>query len=347
MTINENKHKRYWRFLAIMFITGMPTSITYAQSQISCFVPVMNENGARLMSPYGADRSGRAGASAGYHQGLDIVNNLTGGSPENNPAKAGHAGKLSFKFKGSGGNWVADQSPTDLYNTVYFHLAHKDFQKFAYSGRTVQAGETVGYIGNTGTQGAKVNDRQGAHLHLGMTVRGSIVQQAGQGGRVMATGGCPTCGTKSRPPLSAAAISSAKNDTWYFVNPEPFLHKRIPIPADLAASYRGYFQSRADQTQTLPNNCQIDNSALNIAENQAPMTTGSGTSNSGAEAGIGSFRTEGEDFAASEAAEGERSNLLNLSRIVGDEAKVASLNTGGSDNLAFVFSHLILAEQQQ
>lgn len=325
----------------------MPTSITYAQSQISCFVPVMNENGARLMSPYGADRSGRAGASAGYHQGLDMVNNLTGGSPENNPAKAGHAGKLSFKFKGSGGNWVAVRSPTDLYNTVYFHLAHKDFQKFAYSGRTVQAGETVGYIGNTGTQGAKVNDRQGAHLHLGMTVRGSIVQQAGQGGRVMATGGCPTCGTKSRPPLSAAAISSAKNDTWYFVNPEPFLHKRIPIPADLAASYRGYFQSRADKTQTLPNNCQIDNSALNVAENQAPMTTGSGTSNSGAEAGIGSFRTEGEDFAASEAAEEERSNLLNLSRIVGDDAKVASLNTGGSDNLAFVFSHLILAEQQQ
>lgn len=343
----EREHKRYRQYLAIIFIAATPISITYAQAQMACFVPVMNENGIRLMSPYGANRTGRAGASAGYHQGLDIINNYTGGSPENNPAMAGHAGKLSFKFKGSGGNWVAIRSPSDLYNSVYFHLAHKDFQKFAYAGKTVTAGETVGYIGNTGTRGEKVNDRQGAHLHLGMTVRGSIVQQAGQGGRVMATGGCPTCGAKSRPPLSAQAIAEAKNDTWYFVNPEPFLHKRIPIPAYLAASYREYFQSRADKTQTLPNNCQIDNSALNIAENQSPMSTGSGTSSSGAEAGLGSFRTDGEDFAISEAAEEQRSNLVNLSRIVGDEAQMASLNIRGSDNLTFIFSHLILAEQQQ
>lgn len=35
---------------------------------------IMNPSGQRVSSPYGVDRTGRAGASAGYHQGMDIVN---------------------------------------------------------------------------------------------------------------------------------------------------------------------------------------------------------------------------------------------------------------------------------
>ena len=37
-------------------------------------VDLMNVSGWVVTSPYGVDRTGHSGASAGYHQGLDMVN---------------------------------------------------------------------------------------------------------------------------------------------------------------------------------------------------------------------------------------------------------------------------------
>ncbi|WP_234625054.1 M23 family metallopeptidase (plasmid) [Agrobacterium rosae] len=312
-----------------------------AGGQMACLVPLMKDNGVQLMSPYGADRSNRPGASKGMHQGLDIVNGFTGGNVENNPIYAGHGGKTTFRLNGAGGNWVSVRAENDKYNTVYYHLAHKDLDTFRQQNPTVAAGDTIGYMGNTGTSG-EGHGTGGTHLHLGMTVRGSVLQSAGAGGRVMATGACPTCGSKSRPPLSASEISSAANDSWYFVNPEPFLDKQIPVPAALQSGYPGYFSERADPSKTLPTTCSLDPA---IATSQ-PMSTGSGTSVSNAEAGLGSYRNEGEDFASSQASGDTRSIYLDLARVALDEAQAASLGMSAQNQLASAVAHMIVNEQR-
>lgn len=309
--------------------------------QIACLVPLMKDNGIQLMSPYGADRSHRAGASKGMHQGLDIVNGFTSGNVEDNPIYAGNAGKTTFRLNGAGGNWVSVRAPNDLYNTVYYHLAHKDLDTFRQKNPEVKAGDTIGYMGNTGTSG-EGNGTSGTHLHLGMTVRGSVLQSAGAGGRVMATGSCPTCGSKSRPPLSASEIAGAAADSWYFVNPEPFLDKQIPVPESLRAGYPGYFAERADPTKTLPTTCSLDPS---IATSQ-PMSTGSGTSIANAESGLGSYRNEGTDFATSQIAGDTRSIYLDLARVALDEVQSASLGMSAQNQLASAVAHMIVNEQR-
>lgn len=308
--------------------------------QIACLVPLMKDNGIQLMSPYGADRSHRAGASKGMHQGLDIVNGFTQGNAEDNPIYAGHGGKTTFRLNGAGGNYVAIRAPNDLYNTVYYHLAHKDLDTFRQKNPTVQPGATIGYMGNTGTSGE--GSKSGIHLHLGMTVKGSVLQSAGGGGRIMATGGCPTCGTKSRPPLSSSEISNAAADSWYFVNPEPFLDKQIPVPEALRSGYPGYFSERADPSKTLPTTCSLDPS---IAAGQ-PMSTGSGTSVSNAESGLGSYRNEGEDFATSQVSGDTRSIYLDLARVNLDELQAANLSMSSQNQLASTLAHMIVTEQR-
>lgn len=309
--------------------------------QIACLVPLMKDNGIQLMSPYGADRSSRPGASKGFHQGIDIVNGFTDGNVEDNPIYAGHGGKTTFRLGGAGGNWVAIRAPNDLYNTVYYHLAHKDLEAFRQKDGEVRPGETIGYMGNTGTSG-EGSGSSGTHLHLGMTVRGSVLGQAGGGGRVMATAGCPTCGTKSRPPLSASEIESAADDAWYFVNPEPFLDKQIPVPEALRAGYPGYFAERTDPSKTLPTTCSLDAS---IAAGQ-PMSTGSGTSLANAASGLGSYRNEGADFAGNQASGDTRSIYLELARATLDEAQAGSLGGGSQGQLSSTMAHMIVNEQR-
>ena len=76
------------------------------------------------------------------------------------------------------------------------------------------------------------------------------------------------------------------------------------------------------------------------------MSTGSGTSVSNAESGLGSYRNEGADYAASMASGDSRSAYLDLARTVLDEAQASSLGSSTQGQLASAVAHMIVNEQR-
>ncbi len=75
-----------------------------------------------------------------------------------------------------------------------------------------------------GTMGCKGMDSCAPHLHLGALLKGSTLSTTGTNGRVWREGS-----RKSTSPLTGDAIKEALPQAWYFVNPEPFLPRQIPI----------------------------------------------------------------------------------------------------------------------
>lgn len=206
--------------------------------------PVMSSSGAAVTSPYGMDRTGRA--SAGYHQGLDLVNSVGMGDP----IYAGVAGKVIVAGAGSGGmNRVVIETSDGSQRFVFMHLAsiHRDVR---VPNATVQPDTQIGTMGNTGTRAI--------HLHLSALMSGDKLQSAGVESRVWAsTAGW--VGTKSAQPLSADQIAGVAPDSFYFVNPEPFLPERVPFRPNLLTAYADQGLVRPDGL-TLPNNCAVEGS---------------------------------------------------------------------------------------
>ena len=77
---------------------------------------IMSPAGQRVSSPYGVDRTGRRGASNGYHQGLDVVNSQGAGTP----IYSGSSGPTKFYHFGGGGN-IADVTSGDT-RFLYLHM---------------------------------------------------------------------------------------------------------------------------------------------------------------------------------------------------------------------------------
>lgn len=207
--------------------------------------PIMSSNGATVSSPYGMDRTGRA--SAGYHQGLDLVNNVGRGDP----IYAGVSGKVIVTGAGSGGmNRVVVETSDGFQRFIFMHLSsiHRDVR---VPNATVEPDTQIGTMGDTGSPGA-------VHLHLGSLMSGDKLQSAGVESRVWAsTAGW--VGTKSAQPLSADQIAGAAPESFYFVNPEPFLPERVPFRPNLLTAYADQGLVRPDGL-TLPNNCAVEGS---------------------------------------------------------------------------------------
>lgn len=210
--------------------------------------PLMSSSGAAVTSPYGMDRTGRA--SAGYHQGLDLVNNVGMGDP----IFAGVSGKVIVAGAGSGGNRVVVETSDGSQRFVFMHLAsiHRDVR---VPGATVQPDTQIGTMGNSGTAAV--------HLHLSALMSGDKLQSAGVSSRVWPSAS-GWGGTKSQQPLSADQISAAAPDSFYFVNPEPFLPERVPFRPNLLTAYADQGLVRPDGL-TLPNNCAVEGSANRLS----------------------------------------------------------------------------------
>ncbi|WP_082171541.1 M23 family metallopeptidase [Methylobacterium indicum] len=193
-------------------------------------VDIMSPGGQRVSSPFGVDRSGRPGASAGYHQGLDIVNSQGAGTP----IYSGSSGSVKYRNFGKGGV-IADVVSGDT-RFLYLHMNVATFQN--RQSPTIAAGEQVG------TMGCKGMDHCAPHLHLGTLLKGSALSASGTNGRVWSEGS-----RKSSSPLTADAIKSAVPSAWYYVNPEPFLPRQIPI----TAKYKDMAGGPRDTT--LPKTC--------------------------------------------------------------------------------------------
>lgn len=225
-------------------------------------VPVMTEAGEQVMSPFGVDRSSSPGASAGYHQGLDITNNAGRGDP----ILAGVYGRVFVSKSGSGGNVVGVETDDGKQRFLFFHL----------DGRNVRVGDEVEPDTVVGIQGSTGVSYTAVHLHLSALLRGSELRDMGNSGGRVWRSASGWAGTKSSSPLTASQISGAVPDDFYFVNPETFLHHRIPF--NVPPRYEAQGIIRPDN-MTLAPTCEpsdeyFDRSAIRSANGGTSLSDG-------------------------------------------------------------------------
>ena len=114
----------------------------------------------RITSRYGWRISPITG-KRGFHSGLDIA------APTGTPIGAGMSGRVSsVGYSAVFGNYVIISHHSN-YRTLYAHLSSIKTRSGAY----VSAGQTIGYVGNTGQS-------TGPHLHFQVYKNGSTINPA-------------------------------------------------------------------------------------------------------------------------------------------------------------------------
>ena len=83
---------------------------------------------------------------------------------EGTPIYASRGGLVEYAvYSPSAGNFV-QINHGDGYRSIYMHMTHY----IVSSGQYVQAGQTIGYVGNTGAS-------RGNHLHFGISYNGVYI----------------------------------------------------------------------------------------------------------------------------------------------------------------------------
>ena len=95
------------------------------------------------------------------HQGVDL------GAPRGTPIIASRSGKIVFATWNKSAGYYVKIDHGDGFASVYMHMTHYIVKK----GETVKAGQTIGYVGSTGTS-------TGNHLHFGISYKGTYVNPA-------------------------------------------------------------------------------------------------------------------------------------------------------------------------
>lgn len=303
--------------LVSVLLLFQPASV-YAQSCLA--VPIMSEPGERVMSPYGVDRSMRPGASAGYHQGLDIVNSAGRGDP----IFAGIHGTVFVAKGGSGGNKVGVTSSDGTQRFIYFHLDSMNVRV----GDTVAPDTVVGIQGSTGVSYTAV------HLHLSSLLRGDVLRTFGNAGRVWRTQH-GWVGTKRSSPLSAAQIGSALPNDYYFVNPETFLHHRIPM--SLPGAYIQQGLSRPDGL-TLPPTCAPSSEFFDMSA--ARSANGGVSLSDGLSADAGYFSPE---ESVNAAVQEFKEAAINLAQVAAGDLSRQNIVAEADDHRALGWAGLVAA----
>ncbi len=117
-------------------------------------------NYTRFSSPYGY-RIHPVYKDWRFHYGVDLS------APSGTPIIASRGGTVvTAKYSSSAGYYVTIDHG-DGFQTIYMHMTHYVVKK----GDTVSAGQTIGYVGSTGTS-------TGPHLHFGVKYNGSYVNPA-------------------------------------------------------------------------------------------------------------------------------------------------------------------------
>ncbi|WP_193087208.1 M23 family metallopeptidase [Advenella sp. FME57] len=113
------------------------------------FLDTPLESNVRINSDFGYRLHPVSGKWAG-HQGLDYA------APKGTPIRATARGKISFIGLQKGYGKVIFIEHNDKYSTVYAHQSR--FNKGLKIGSLIEQGQTIGYVGSTGTS-------SGPHLH--------------------------------------------------------------------------------------------------------------------------------------------------------------------------------------
>lgn len=95
------------------------------------------------------------------HNGVDL------GAPKGTPIIASRGGKITIATWNNSAGYYVKIDHGDGFASVYMHMTHYIVKK----GDTVKAGQTIGYVGSTGTS-------TGNHLHFGIMYKGTYVNPA-------------------------------------------------------------------------------------------------------------------------------------------------------------------------
>jgi hypothetical protein len=213
------------------------------------------------------DRTGRA--SAGYHLGLDLVNS------------AG-AGDLVF----AGVDGVVVRSHADSTNSVFIETSdgrqrvgflHGQARRVAL-GDAVLSDTGVITMGDTGSPGA-------VHLHLEVHVSGEVMASLGEAaGRIWPLASrAAFFGDKGSSGLLGSTLEGTAPAAFYVVNPETYLHTRIPFRPNILAAYAPQGLDRPDGL-TLEPTCAPSSDMLfnaGMASSNGGFTPGGGWSDFG------------------------------------------------------------------
>ena len=95
------------------------------------------------------------------HKGVDL------GAPRGTPIIATRSGKVTIATWNNSAGYYVKIDHGDGFASVYMHMTHYIVKK----GESVKAGQTIGYVGSTGTS-------TGNHLHFGIMYNGTYVNPA-------------------------------------------------------------------------------------------------------------------------------------------------------------------------
>ena len=233
----------------------------------TCFDRDLMAGTLNATSPFGVDRTGRA--SAGYHLGLDLVSSNGNGTP----VFAGVPGTVVLSAANRT-NSVFVETPDGRQRVGYLHGSARRVAQ----GDSVLPDTVVITQGDTGTPGA-------VHLHLEVHVAGEVIAAMGESaGQVWPLNSREAFfGNKSSSGLAGASLEGAAPAPFYVVNPETYLHGRVPFRDSIlsAEQYAAQGFSRPDGL-TLAPTCAPSSDYLN---------GGMVSSNGGhhANGGVGSF----------------------------------------------------------
>jgi len=194
-------------------------------------IPIMSQAGERATSPFGVDRTGRA--SAGYHLGLDLVNSAGAGDP----IYAGVPGRVVYAQNNATNSVFVETSD----GSMRFGYLHGNSINVRVDDE-VQNNTQVITMGDTGSKGA-------VHLHLYTALSGDLVKSMGEAaGVVWPLADGDFWGDKRSGGLSGAGLAESAPAPFYMVNPETYLHHRVPFAQDVLNSeqYRRQGFSRPD-----------------------------------------------------------------------------------------------------
>lgn len=181
---------------------------------------LMSTAGLRATSPFGVDRTGRA--SAGYHLGLDLANDEGEGAH----VYAGVPGTVVLS-SANRTNTVFVETPDGRQRVGYLHGQARRVAQ----GDAVLPDTVVITQGDVGSPGA-------VHLHLEVHVSGEIMASLGDAaGRVWPLEDRETFfGAKASSGLAGASLEGAAPAPFYVVNPETYLHRRIPFTTSVLSA---------------------------------------------------------------------------------------------------------------
>ena len=109
----------------------------------------------RLSSPYGY-RVHPVYGTYSFHDGVDLANY------SGTPILATRAGTVTFALYSPTAGYFVSINHGDGFSSVYMHMTHF----IVSAGQEVAAGQTIGYMGSTGTS-------TGPHLHFGISYNGA------------------------------------------------------------------------------------------------------------------------------------------------------------------------------